>query len=63
MNKEYERPESQVEPLTMEQVAQISVEVMVIAGYHVPTLVVDGSCQPLIVQLSALAPTPVERAK
>ena len=47
----------------MEQVAQISVEVMVIAGYHVPTLVVDGSCQPLIVQLSALAPTPVERAK
>jgi hypothetical protein len=63
MNKERERPEPQLEPLTIEQVAQISVEVLVMAGYHAPTLVVDGSRQPLIVQLSALAPTPVERAK
>jgi hypothetical protein len=63
MSKEHERPEPQPAPLTLEQVAQLSVEILVQAGYHVPTLVVDGNHHPLIVQLSALAPTPAERAK
>ena len=44
-------------PITFEQVTRLAQEVLLRDGHHVPTLIVDGSRNPIVIQMEVLAPT------
>lgn len=44
-------------PITFEQVTHLAQEVLLRDGHHVPTLIVDGSVRPVIMQIDDLAST------
>lgn len=44
-------------PITFEQVTRLAQEALLHDGYHAPTLIIDGSTRPVIVQIDGLAPT------
>ena len=59
MSKEQEPPPAS---LSFEHVTRLAREVLLRDGYHLPTVIVDGSQQPVIVQIPEMAPTHEERA-
>ena len=63
MTRERERPEPQPEPVLLQHVARLAKETLLRDGYHVPTLVVDGTRLVLIVQILELAPHYAGRAE
>lgn len=44
-------------PITFEQVTRLAQEVLLRDGHHVPTLIVDGTTNPIVIQMEVLAPT------
>ena len=44
-------------PITFEQVTRLAREVLLRDGHHVPTLIVDGTRHPIVIQLEILVPT------
>ena len=44
-------------PITFEQVTHLAQEVLLRDGHHVPTLIVDGTRNPIVIQMEVLAPT------
>lgn len=44
-------------PITFEQVTRLAQETLLRDGHHAPTLIIDGSTRPVIVQIDGLAPT------
>ena len=50
-------------PITFEQVTRLAQETLLRDGHHAPTLIIDGSIRPVIVQIDGLAPTFEGRAQ
>lgn len=44
-------------PITFEQVTRLAQETLLRDGHHAPTLIIDGSARPVVVQIDGLAPT------
>lgn len=44
-------------PITFELVSRLTKEVLLRDGHHVPTLIVDGTRNPIVIQVEVLAPT------
>lgn len=44
-------------PITFEQVSHFAQEALLRNGHHAPTLIIDGSARPVVVQIDGLAPT------
>ena len=44
-------------PITFEQVTRLAREVLLRDGNHVPTLIVDGTRNPIVIQMEILVPT------
>lgn len=44
-------------PITFEQVSHFAQEALLQSGHHAPTLIIDGSARPVVVQIDGLAPT------
>lgn len=44
-------------PITFEQVTRLAQEVLLRDGHHLPTLIIDGSMRPIIMQIDGLAST------
>lgn len=44
-------------PITFEQVTRLAREVLLRDGHHVPTLIVDGTRNPIVIQMEVLVPT------
>lgn len=54
MSKEWQpRPA----PITFEQVTRLAQEALLRDGHHAPTLIIDGSLRPVVMQIDGLAPT------
>lgn len=51
------------QPITFELVTQLAQEVLLRDGFHAPTLLVDGSANPVAIQIDQLAPTFEGRAQ
>lgn len=49
--------------ITFEQVSHLARETLLRDGHHVPTLIIDGSARPVVVQIDGLAPTFEGRAQ
>jgi len=43
-------------PITFEQVTRLAQEVLLRDGHHAPTLIVDGTRNPIVIQMEVLAP-------
>lgn len=53
----YKDREPRPAPITFEQVSHSAQEILLRNGHHAPTLIIDGSAQPVVVQIDGLAPT------
>lgn len=54
MKKEWK---SEPESITFEQVSHFAQEALLRNGHHAPTLIIDGSTRPVVMQIDGLAPT------
>lgn len=49
--------DSRPPPITFEQVSHFAQEVLLRNGHHSPTLIIDGTIRPVVMQIDGLAPT------